>query len=347
MPSDNVNDLLEFVGGIADSVKIRVEEDFGRGYVRLHSSEAERRQAKHDIRWVEDIIIELLRNARDARARNIFISTKNTDESIRFISVIDDGEGMPDDMRGKIFEPRVTSKLDRLIVDSYGIHGRGMALFSISSNCLNSSVKHSILSKGSVFYVEVDTNALPERKDQSSFPIIKIFGGRKRIVKGPKNINRIAAEFALDNPKIKLYCGSPAEILATLFNLSREEDRDNLWHDLWKFSKANKLADVAANRFGIIVSERNTYRIINGDIPPLPPVLSKAPRIDPKVIVKSFLPEKETARFPEEEVEEVVSGLIKALEPFASRYMFKIHNPSIKLSAAKIVFSADFFRERI
>ncbi len=54
---------------------LRVEENLGQGFVRLRVAEAERRQAKHDIQHVEDIVIEMLRNARDARATSMYVAT--------------------------------------------------------------------------------------------------------------------------------------------------------------------------------------------------------------------------------------------------------------------------------
>ena len=62
------NDLIAFIASMSGEGNLRVEENLGDGYVKLRVSEAERRQAKHDIQSVEDIVIEMLRNARDAGA---------------------------------------------------------------------------------------------------------------------------------------------------------------------------------------------------------------------------------------------------------------------------------------
>ena len=67
-----------------------IEQDLGSGYVRLRISEAERRQALQDIKCVEDIIVELLRNSRDAESANIYIATKKAGDSERIIYFIDD-----------------------------------------------------------------------------------------------------------------------------------------------------------------------------------------------------------------------------------------------------------------
>ena len=72
------NELISFVASMTGEGNLRVEENLGEGFVRLRVSEAERRQAKHDIQHVEDIVIELLRNARDAGASQIFLATQKT-----------------------------------------------------------------------------------------------------------------------------------------------------------------------------------------------------------------------------------------------------------------------------
>ena len=49
--------LIDFIEQVSGGTHLRVEENLGNGFVRLRTEEAERRQAKHDIRQVEDIII--------------------------------------------------------------------------------------------------------------------------------------------------------------------------------------------------------------------------------------------------------------------------------------------------
>ena len=100
--------LTSFIDEVCGDGRLRVEDDLGRGFVRLRSTEAARRQAKQDIRCNEDIVTELLRNAFDAKARNIFVATSREGQARRF-SVIDDGCGIPEEMHTLVFEPRVTS----------------------------------------------------------------------------------------------------------------------------------------------------------------------------------------------------------------------------------------------
>ena len=49
--------LADFVATVSGDSAIRVEESLGNGFVRLRVGEAERRQAKHDIRCAEDVVI--------------------------------------------------------------------------------------------------------------------------------------------------------------------------------------------------------------------------------------------------------------------------------------------------
>ena len=88
--AQGTKDLKDFVDKHAQTSHLRVESDLGGGYFRLRASEAQRRQAQQDIRSVEDAVIELLRNSRDAGAHNIYLAT-NTEEAFRHILVIDDG----------------------------------------------------------------------------------------------------------------------------------------------------------------------------------------------------------------------------------------------------------------
>ena len=123
-------DYNKFFSDLNIAGEFRVEEDLGNGFVRLKISEAERRQALQDIHCVEDIVIELLRNSRDAGSKNVFIATKKIAEKRRIIYCIDDGSGIPGKFHNLIFQSRVTSKLEDGARDPYGFHGRGMALFS-------------------------------------------------------------------------------------------------------------------------------------------------------------------------------------------------------------------------
>ncbi|MHB8739882.1 MAG: ATP-binding protein, partial [Coriobacteriia bacterium] len=188
--------LLDFVTNVSGDGYLKVEESLGDGYVRLRVPEAERRQAKHDIRSIEDVVIELLRNARDAHAQRIFVATTR-EGNTRMLTMIDDGVGIPHALQEAVFEPRVTSKLETMVMDRWGVHGRGMALFSVRSNTSSARVACSSPHKGAAVSVVCDTTHLSERADQSTWPTVEPDeSGRLRVARGPHNIIRRLVEFA-------------------------------------------------------------------------------------------------------------------------------------------------------
>ena len=161
--------LTTFVESVCGDSHLRVETDLGDGFVRLRSAEAERRQAAHDIRSTEDIVIEMLRNARDAQAKNVFLAVTREGGRRRLV-MVDDGCGIPAALHGRVFEPRVTSKLDTMHLDKWGVHGRGMALYSIAVNAESARVAASAPGLGSSLLVETDLERVGEKTDQSTFP---------------------------------------------------------------------------------------------------------------------------------------------------------------------------------
>ena len=283
MPDNS--DLLDFVTAVSGDAFLKVEENLGDGFVRLKVSEAERRQAKHDIRGTEDIVVELLRNARDAHAQRIFLATTREGDR-RLMTVIDDGVGIPDGMHDRIFEPRVTSKLETMVMDSWGVHGRGMALFSIRSNAAEARVAATAPHKGSAVTVTTEASVLGERADQSSWPAVeRSDAGLLQVTRGPHNIVRRVVEFALEHQGIDVFIGSPSEILATLVMLSRFElaeadllfcddsNRLPVWQRPGAAGGASDLAEIA-DSLARPISERTAHRIVAGGIAPLSPVVA-------------------------------------------------------------------------
>jgi hypothetical protein len=278
--------LIDFVTAVSGDAFLKVEENLGDGFVRLKVSEAERRQAKHDIRSSEDVIVELLRNARDAHAQRVFVATTREGQQ-RAITVLDDGVGVPDTMQEHIFEPRVTSKLETMVMDSWGVHGRGMALFSIRSNVTEARIVISAPHRGTSMSVVIDTGVLPERADQSSWPTVERDGdGRLQVVRGPHNMIRRVTEFALEHPGVDVFFGSPVEVLATLVMLARFEtaEADLLFCDeverlaIWQRPSASRDAAEltrTAELVGLPISERTAHRILGGEIPPLRSVVNQ------------------------------------------------------------------------
>lgn len=285
--------LKDFIETASSVSPFRVEDDFGNGFVRLRSEEAERRQAAHDIRSTEDIVIEALRNARDAHARTILMAVSREGDRRR-ITVIDDGDGIPPEMHERIFEPRVTSKLDSAHMDKWGVHGRGMALYSISVNCETACVASSDAGKGATLVFESDLRKLGEKADQSTFPSFEISEAGTVTVRGPRNILRTSCEFAVDSTdSCTLYVGSPAEVAATLHayataTLSAAQrafcSDENDLPVCKRLAASADPADFAriAEGLGLNLSERTARRIMDGQIPPLDPLVERIVIEDPK-----------------------------------------------------------------
>lgn len=278
------SELTSFLEDAGAGDLLRIENDYGNGFYRLRVSEAQRRQALQDIRSNEDVLLEMLRNARDSNASRVFVASFR-EEDKRHLVVIDDGEGIPESMHALIFEPRVTSKLDSFHEDNWGVHGRGMALYSIRENSEVARVRSSEIGRGSAIEVVSDTSRLSERSDQSTFPNFILEESGRVSVRGPKNLLRIATEFALEERRaLRVYFGSPVEILSTIYALGSLEIPENdrvfgvgrdaapLWLvPTYAFSEEELCA--AASRIGLDVSTRSARRVIDGELDVLDPLL--------------------------------------------------------------------------
>jgi hypothetical protein len=289
----NNTDIRKLLSELKIKDSLNIEEDLGNGYVRLKISEAERRQALQDISCVEDIIVELLRNSRDAGSSSIFIGTKKIENKRRKIYFVDDGRGIPPKLQDLIFESRVTSKLENGIKDTYGFHGRGMALFSIKLNTEEVKITFSDDSKGASFYLDVDLSKVPEKKDQSLMPQIIKMDGDLNIVGGVNNILKTIIEFQLQNKDINFYYGSPTQILSTMRELtvrrkkdSRRQKFDN-WDKLMDYTGNNNIKvteipaltdnynlmdNISKKIFNMDISQRGIQRVIYNEIKSLEPL---------------------------------------------------------------------------
>ena len=354
------DDLLDFVTSVSGDSFLKVEESFGDGYVRLNTSEAERRQAKHDIRSVEDIVVELLRNSRDAHAQRIFLAS-GRDGDVRQLTIVDDGVGVPRTMQERIFEPRVTSKLDSMVVDQWGVHGRGMALFSIRSNVTEARIAASDLHKGTALAVSCDTTKLTERADQSTWPTVEPGeSGVEHVARGPHNIIRRVVEFGLEHPGIDLYIGSPSEILTTMTAVARRDSDasellfcDNLsklpvWQRPAAAQDAGELVDIAVE-LGMPVSERTAHRILGGEYAVLNSVGGTVHRTGaPAVPVDSpdIYRDRRGLKIHHTDLSEFRSDLEKAFDTIAERYYLHLRcEPKITVGRDQIRVRFDVEKE--
>lgn len=220
--------------------------DLGSGFARLAGVEGLRRSPRR-LRSVEDALVELLRNARDAGAGNVYVATTLRSRRYRTLTVVDDGEGIPETYRDLIFEPGVTTRHLRPVTTDQQEppHGAGLSLHHIRAAALSADV----ISNASPTSIRVtfDTQTLPERSLQS--------GSRP----SKTNLAATLAGFATTPNAPRLYHGSPAAILARLLNnriIQSEEAR------------------MAAAGLGLGVSSRTVSRVVSGAIPPAEEVVA-------------------------------------------------------------------------
>lgn len=329
--------LIDFVTSVSGDGFLKVEETLGDGFVRLRVPEAERRQAKHDIRSFEDIVIELLRNARDAHAQRIFVATAR-DGSMRTLTMIDDGVGIPSHLQDAVFEPRVTSKLETMVMDRWGVHGRGMALFSVRENVRDARVAASAPHKGAAITVTADTAELSERADQSTWPTVESDeNGSPHVVRGPHNIIRSLVEFACEHPELDLFLGTPTEVLATLHAHGRRDldvadlmfcddlDRLLVWQRPAACADAGELGDVAVT-LGLPVSERTAHRVLGGELAPLEPLLSQCLSADEPDVKPGpdIYKDRRSLRIHHSDLTAFQGELQKAFDVLAERYYLSL-----------------------
>lgn len=349
--SDDAERLIEFVSSVSGDAYLKVEETLGDGFVRLKVSEAERRQAKHDIRSVEDVVVELLRNARDAHAQRIFVATAR-DGDERLLTVVDDGVGVPRHLHEAVFEPRVTSKLETMVIDRWGVHGRGMALFSVRSNTRVARIACSEPHKGCAVQVVADVGHLPERTDQSTWPEVVVDeAGDLRVARGPHNIARRVAEFACEHPEVSVYLGSVVETVATLNSVARSalEPGDLLFCDdpaavpVWQrpavCADAAELVEVSS-AMGLEISERSAHRVLAGEIPALPTVLESLGQSDARPHEPSrpdIYRDRRSLKLAAADVAAFSAELEEAFDLLAERYYIRLKGePKVKVLGDEI-----------
>lgn len=354
MTNKSLQDFVEEVNGESH---LRIEHDFGDGFVRLRTSEAERRQAAQDIQCSEHIVLELLRNSRDAHASHIFLATSK-EGSKRTITVIDDGDGIPSAMHAHVFEARVTSKLDTSHMDDWGLHGRGMALFSIAQNAVSARIAESELSLGCSMHIVTDTSSLPEKTDQSGFPRFELVEGGNVNVRGPRNIIRTSCEFAIaSRDSCEVYVGSPAEIAATLYEYGKSTlsaiDRA-FCKDASSLPLTKRLAvasdpdDFAciASSLGLDISTRTSRRIIDGQVSEAASLLDMIVISDARDSVSNSPKKPSSSRavrrikLEKADKEAIADAMKVAFEPLAKQYYL---NPDVEahvsISGGKLIVS--------
>ena len=219
------------------------------------------RRGPSRINTVEDALRELVRNARDAGARTIYVASVLKGRRYRTLVVLDDGSGIPESHRDLIFDPGVTTRHLAPVhdVNPRGTpHGAGLSLYHIRRAAVTAEVTSA--TSPTAVRVTLDTHTIPERALQS--------GSR------PSRSNQVATlrAFLADSPPgvnpPRLYLASPARVLATILN-------NRIIHYSWLPGGGGKgIEDTVrfADRVGFGISERTIRRVVKGEIPCVRPL---------------------------------------------------------------------------
>jgi hypothetical protein len=223
--------------------------DLGAGFARLTGVEGARRGPSR-ITHVEDALLELVRNARDAGATRIYVASTLRDRRYRTLTVIDDGQGIPQSHRDVILEPGVTTRHLNPVTEpgDPDVHGAGLSLYQIQAH----SLKTRVLSTSSPTSIQAtfDTTILPERALQSTT--------RPSKSNLRATLERFTAKTNTHGPRLHSYYGPPARILATL-----------LHHRIIPELRDSAGLREVASGLGLGVSVRSVQRILRGEVRPV------------------------------------------------------------------------------
>jgi len=239
-----------------------------------------------------------------------------------------------------------------------------MALFSIKLNVEEISLIHSNEGIGSSFYLKIDLEKIPEKKDQSVFPEIVELDGDVSIIGGLNNIPRNLVEFKLQNPGINLFYGTPSQIILTMRNNAKSNKK---FEELPKFTdyseiekylkheedlkitlfpcltnNYNILSQICRKFFNMDISDRTIQRIIYEEFEPLKCINfdylihskqkkndvdkcdDSSKNIKYESIPKIYEDQKFSSRFKDEEIRYIMDVLIEKINKEGQKHLIKV-----------------------
>jgi hypothetical protein len=178
---------------------------------------------------------------------------------------------------------------------------------------------------------------------------------------GPRNLLRHAVEFACAEPQLRIWFGSPNEILATMYEQGRsalelrESEKD--WDEqgetpLWLLPAtavdADELAEIAAS-LGLNVSERSAYRILRGEV-------TVAPTLRAAMEARCVSQERPRAvdleadrrglKIDARDLAEFSAEVESAFDRLAEKYYLNVHDePKLRLKRNTLTLRFDFDKE--
>ena len=229
--------------------------DIGAGFARLAGAEGARRSPSR-IFSVEDALLELLRNSRDAGARSIYVASTLRNRRYRTLTVLDDGTGMPKSHVDLVFEPGVTTRhlTPVLRQNDHSPHGAGLSLHHIKNAAVDARIASN--SHPTSVTVTFDTGHTPERSLQSATRT------------SHSNLRATLLRFLENTPNIHIYHAPPARILATLI-------KNRIIHKR-KIDRSEDVKEVG-DSLGLGVSIRTAQRIVRGELGDARSITSMSP----------------------------------------------------------------------
>lgn len=184
-------------------------------------------------------------------------------------------------------------------------------------------------------------------------------GNELKIESGPHNLIRKVAEFALLTRHIDVYFGSPAEIVATLYNLGKNRYKSfaesinkpqevlnmPLLQRVGQATDANSIVDISV-QLGLEISARNAYRVLRNEIRPVQTVLdilSRGTEQEPSAV--DIYKDARGLKLDKTDVADFQNDLESAFDDLAKKYFISL-NDEIRVKVLKDSIKVTFPFER-